>query len=146
MQSKTWLKYFVYTFIIIAFMYLGEYILNCLKSLQKVTLNLPFYQYDIITFIFYTTIGFLIGLEYFLKEKRKGGRWKVNVPKLILMGLPSLYFSLYAFILYFPVPFVINILIQPIEFFLRSNITFMDIFQLLLGYVVVTSLYKVSEK
>lgn len=111
MKIKTWLKYFAYTFIIIAFMYLGEYVLNYLKELGKVTFKLPFYQYDLVTFIFCTAIGFLIGLECFLKEKRKEGRWKINVPKLILMGLPSLYFSLYAFIFYSPVPFVRNTLI-----------------------------------
>jgi hypothetical protein len=80
------------------------------------------------------------------REKRKEGRWKINVPKLILMGLPSLYFSLYVFIFYSHVPFVRNTLIQPIEFFLRVNMTFMDIFQLLFGYIVITSLYKVPEE
>lgn len=117
MKLRTWLKYLAYTFVIIAFMYLGEYVLTYLKKLWEVTFNLSVYQYDLITFIFYAAIGFLIGLEYFLKEKRKEGRWKINVSKLILMGLPSLYFSLYAFIFYFSVPSVINILIQPIVFF-----------------------------
>ncbi|APM40883.1 hypothetical protein [Clostridium kluyveri] len=145
MKLRTWLKYLAYTFVIIAFMYLGEYVLTYLKKSWEVTFNLSVYQYDLITFIFYAAIGFLIGLEYFLKEKRKEGRWKINVSKLILMGLPSLYFSLYAFIFYFSVPSVINILIQPIVFFL-SDITFMAIFQLLFGYVVITSLYKVLEE
>ena len=61
------------------------------------------------------------------------------------MGLPSLYFSLYAFIFYCSVPSVVNILIQPIVFFL-NNITFMAIFQLLFGYVIITSLYKELEE
>ena len=145
MQLRTWLKYLIYTFIIIAFMYLGEYVFIYIKKLREVTFNSSVYQYDLIIFIFYAAIGFLIGLEYFLKEKRKEGRWKINVPKLILMGLPSLYFSLYAFIFYFSVPSVVNILIQPIVFFL-NNITFMAIFQLLFGYVIITSLYKELEE
>lgn len=144
MKIKTWLKYFVYAFIIIAFMYLVEYVLIYLKKLQE-TFGMSIYQYGLITFILYAAIGFLIGLEYLLKEKRKNGKWKVNLSKLILMGLPSLYFSLY-FIFYCPVLFIRNALIQPIEFFLRVNMNLITIFQLLFGYIVITSLYKVSEK
>lgn len=58
------------------------------------------------------------------------------------MGLPSLYFSLYAFIFYAQVPFVS----QPIEFFISSSMTFTPIFQLLFGYIVITSLYKVFDE
>ena len=78
MQLRTWLKYLIYTFIIIAFMYLGEYVFIYIKKLREVTFNSSVYQYDLIIFIFYAAIGFLIGLEYFLKEKRKEGRWKVS--------------------------------------------------------------------
>lgn len=71
MKIITWLKYFVYTLIIISFMCLVEYVLIYLKKLQEVTFRLRIYQYDLITFILYAAIGFLIGLEYFLKQKRK---------------------------------------------------------------------------
>ncbi|OAA90026.1 hypothetical protein [Clostridium ljungdahlii] len=145
MKIKTWLKYFVYAFIIIAFMYLAGYASIYLKKLQE-AFRTNIYQYGLITFILYAVIGFLIGLEYFLNEKDKNGTWKVNLPKLILIGLPSLYFSSYVFIFYCPVSFIRNVLIQPIEFFLRVNTNLISIFQLLFGYVVITSLYKVSEK
>ncbi|AZV56021.1 hypothetical protein [Clostridium sp. AWRP] len=145
MKIKTWLKYFIYVFIIIVFMYLLGYISVYLKKLQE-AFSISIYQYGLITFILYALIGFLIGLEHFLKEKRKNGRWRVNLSKLTLMGLPSLYFSFYVFIFYCPVPFIRAALIQPIEFFLRVNMNLITIFQLLFGYVVITSFYKVSEK
>lgn len=146
MKINTWLKYFAYTFIIIAIMCLGQYVLVYLKKLREVSFNLYVYETNLITFIFCATIGFLIGLEYFLKEKRKEGRWRINLPKLLLMGLPSLYFSLYAFIFYAPVPFIRNIVTRSIEFFISGNMTLTPIFQLLFGYVVITSLYKVLDE
>lgn len=144
MKIIAWLKYFLYTFVIISIMYLGQYVLIYLRKLREATFNPYVYETNLITFIFCAIVGFLIGFEYFLKEKRKKGTWKINVPKLLLMGLPSLYFSLYAFIYYFPIPFIRDILSQPIEFFISENMTFTAIFQLLFGYVVITSLYKKS--
>lgn len=34
-------------------------------------------------------IGLLLGLEHFLKEFRKQGRWTVNLIRLVIMGIPS---------------------------------------------------------
>lgn len=146
MKLRTWLKYLAYILVIIAFMYLEQCGLIYLKNLREITINPYIYESNIITFIFCATIGFLIGLEYFFKEKRKKGRWKINLPRLVLMGLPSLYFSLYACIFYFPVPFIRNILSQPIGFFISNNMTFIVIFQLIFGYIVITSLYKELEE
>lgn len=142
MRSKNWLKYFTYTLTIIAIMCLGQYVLVYLKRLRESSFNPYVYEINLITFIFCAVIGFTIGLEYFLNEKKKEGRWSINLPKLLLMGLPSLYFSLYAFIFYAQVPFIS----RPIEFFISGNMTLTPIFQLLFGYVVITSLYKKMDK
>ncbi|MEF2114074.1 hypothetical protein, partial [Clostridium frigoriphilum] len=66
----------------------------------------------------------------------------MNVPKFLLMGLPSLYFSLAVFIYYSSNQLVRNILAYPIGILLTSNQSFIWVFPLILGYSIITSFHK----
>lgn len=91
-------------------------------------------------------IGLLLGLEHLISEIRKDGTLKVNLHKIILMGLPSLYFSLTYFLGYSNNRFVQNILAYPIIKLLTYYSSFVFVFQLILGYDVIRSFYKYSEE
>lgn len=84
-------------------------------------------------------------MEHFLKERKMKGRWKVNIAKLVLMGLPSLCFAFYTFI-FVRLININGILKRPLLFLLSGNLNLMIIFQVIFGYVIITSFYKAGEE
>lgn len=83
-------------------------------------------------------VGLLLGFEYFINERRKVGSWKITLPKLILLGLPSLFFSLTHLI-----ALINNTFIQDkLLIFSRLGTNFIPVFQIILGYTAITCLYK----
>jgi len=87
--------------------------------------------------IFNLVIGLFLGLDHFIVEYKKPGTWKINLPELVIVGLPSLFFSLTYHVA------LINI-VQLSYATLGTN--FIPVFQIVLGYVLITCLYKNYEK
>lgn len=142
MNIKSWMKYFTYFCIIFCLIYLDNYILAYLKE----ALRINFITIAIIMVI-NTGIGLLLGLEYLNTEMKKSGSWYINFPKLISMGLPSLYFSLSYFLIYSRNQFVSEVLTYPLIIkFINYNMYFIHIFQIVLGYVIITSFHKDIKK
>lgn len=140
MNKKSWLKFFIYILLIFIVLNLGNYICKAasLDEHNPFALNITF-------ILIYGSIGFILGFEHFLCELKKDGIWKINIPKLILLGIPSLYFSIIVFIylnntLSMAMPF----LSSPIGEVARSKIDIISIFQLILGYTIITSFYKIN--
>lgn len=88
----------------------------------------------------------LLGLESFLLEKRKNRKWKINLPKLLFLGILALYFSIGIFIYYSPIDFIRETLGYPYLLFSKSNINFIPIFQIIFGYIISTSFIKEEFK
>lgn len=63
-----------------------------LDSRQQSTYNV--YPWSLLAMLTYLPIGMYLGLPLLIKEFKKTGKWRVNVQKLILIGLPSLYLAL----------------------------------------------------
>jgi len=103
------------------------------------------YLQNILIIVFYGGIGLLLGLEHLIPEIRKEGTWVINIPKLLLMGIPSLYFSLAVFIYYSSNQLVRNIS-YPIGILLTNNQSFIEVFPLILGYSIITSFYKKIDR
>lgn len=96
--------------------------------------------------IIFILLGTLLGLEKLLLEMRTEGKWRINLPKVILLGIPSLYFSFGIVVMYYcPIAFIQQTLGYPIQFFLQSEFNFLSIFQIILGYIIVTSFIKIEE-
>jgi hypothetical protein len=92
-------------------------------------------------------IGLFLGLEHFINEIRKEGNWKVNLPKLILVGLPSLYFSLTHIFMYSGIKLQENVIGAQIFYLLRYfSADYVILFQLISGYIITTSVYKCNKK
>lgn len=94
--------------------------------------------------IIFIVLGLLLGLERLVAEMRKEGKWGINLPKIIFLGIPSLYFSIGTFIYYYcPIVFVQVTLCYPLRFFLQGN--FISVFQMILGYTICTSFIKIEN-
>ena len=141
MNRKIWLKYFVYIVLIFSLLYLKNFIdvkfkYNNLRYLYTAYLLMANYVINLF-------IGLILGLDNFIAEIKKEGSWKINLPKLLIIAIPSLYFSVSVMIYYmtdtiFSVP--AGMLIK------NGNTSFMNIFQLILGYSIITSFYKINTK
>ncbi|MCB2356765.1 hypothetical protein [Clostridium estertheticum] len=141
MKDKSWLKYFFVILIILFIVFSGQHILDGINRNAQETYNTHPYLQNILMIIFYGGIGLLLGLEHLIHEIKKEGTWIMNVPKFLLMGIPSLYFSLAVFIYYSNNQLVQNIS-YPIGILLTSNQSFIWVFPLILGYSIITSFYK----
>lgn len=142
MRKSNWLLYFIYAVALLGYMIFSNKILISVNEQVQRTFNsLPLIIWSMIIFV---VLGLLLGLERFLLETRKEGHWKINSPKIIFLGVPSLYFSLSIFILSHPMNFIQGILYYPILFFSKHT-DFISIFQIILGYIIITSFIKIKN-
>ncbi|MTI81244.1 MAG: hypothetical protein FH758_10235 [Firmicutes bacterium] len=147
MKKKGWLKYTIYTVLIIILVLSKEYVATQLKADFNETFRINLYFLTIAMFI-NVGIGLILGLEHLISEVKKDGTWKINLPKITIMGLPSLYFSLTYFLGFSNNQFLQKVfLVDPIlSTLIKYGTNFILIFQLIFGYVVITSFYKHSGK
>lgn len=141
MKSKSWIKYLVYTLLFFGLIYLDRYIARLQSIYQSETFS-PGVIYFVMSMIVKIFIGLSLGLEYIGDEMKKVGKWKINLPKIILMVIPSLYFSIPLFFYLIPNESLINILMKPAFIFAGGDLAFAPVFQILFGYFLITSFYK----
>jgi hypothetical protein len=104
------------------------------------------FYYLVINLLLGICVGLFLGLEHLIREFRKEGMWEINKPKLILVGLPSLYFSLGNIWFISGHQFVKEIIAYPIYYLLRYVSGYESLFQVIFGYVVITSFLKDKDK
>ena len=141
MKGESWLKYLIYAVLIAAMVMLNVYIE---EKFQRGRMSDG--RYPIACMVISIVTGLLLGGEYLFSEMKKEGKWKINLPKIILTGLPALYFSFSGFALDNPLwSNMIKYLIyyaNDIGGIVSYWTGYVRIFQVILGYVVITSLYK----
>lgn len=137
----SWVKYLVYLLIIALFIGLGDYFLRYIQDISQKTAYLNVFLLTFTMIIFYGGFGVILGLDGLLNEKNKDGIWKVRIPKMIILGIPSLYISL-SYIIYYSSIIVIQYLARPLQLILLRNSKIVILTQILLGYVVITSFFK----
>ena len=141
MKKINWLWYFIYALALACYIIFSSNILTLVNKQNDMTFNgLPLMIWSTIIFI---VLGLLLGLESFLLEMGKEGEWKINLPKVVFLGLPSLYFSMATFIYYYS-PDFIKPLSFPSLFFIVNKTNFISIFKIILGYTIITSFVKVK--
>jgi hypothetical protein len=138
MKIKSWLRYLIYMCLILVMVFWGQYVFGVYKQSVQESYNFRPYYYNILMIIFYGGIGLVLGLEHLIFEIKKEGSWAINFAKIVLMGIPSLYFSLAMFIYYNNIP----ILSFPIGAIIEDGTAFVNAFQVILGYAIITSFYK----
>lgn len=148
MKKQMCLKYLLYLLLLSFVVFGGRYVIViCLTKVRNLTWGASgAYIYNILMLFVFMVIGAVLGIESLLKEGKKEGTWKVNLCKLVILGVPSFYFSLTYCIYYCEVDFIRNMLSYPAAYLLTKNSDiFVAVFQLILGYSIVTSFYKTDK-
>ncbi len=99
MRKNYWLSYFIYAVVLICYMIFTDKILgNVIKESQRTFIMLSYMIWSSVAFVI---LGLLLGLEKFLLERKKEGKWKVNLPKvlffrnsIVIFFNKRIYFSL----------------------------------------------------
>lgn len=81
----------------------------------------------------FIVFGIFCTIPYILDEFKKSGRWKCDYIKLLVLGIPSFYFS-FSFIIYFYLPDLFRN-----TSFIISNY---EVPCFILGYILLSSFYK----
>ncbi|MFT4146593.1 MAG: hypothetical protein QM644_19290 [Mobilitalea sp.] len=77
-----------------------------------------------------------------IKEFKQLGKWKINLPKLLLIGLPSIFFAVNYEMLNAGIHSVYKLFASQILFSSAGSPIFSTVFQIIFGYVIATSFYK----
>ena len=131
MTSRFWGKYLIYLIIIVALYITGTLLLDMHYNRAAITFVYNYWLITLIRIIFYGGIGAVLGLDGFIIELKREGKWKFDIPRLIILGIPSLIFS---------IPYI-TILVPISTSF--SNI--FTISSIILGYVLISSPYRGEE-
>lgn len=134
-------KYIV-LFLTMALLFFGLSVVNAEVQKMKNTFlfNNTMVNFFILQFLMYLAIGKVLGLEKFYNEYKKNGTWKINISRLLIIGIPSLILGLFN-VLYYIIQIIPIIISGP---FIRFNMI-TNFMQILLGYTIVTSFYKTKE-
>ena len=129
MNDKKFIKYLIYIITIGILYYLGTIILAAYNKQAQITYTHNYWLITLVSLLFYGGIGVVLGLDKFLIELKHEGKWKFDIIKLIILGIPSLIFS---------IPYlVISVISLQASF---SNI--FTISPIIFGYTLISSLSK----
>lgn len=130
MKINTWLKNFIYLLLIIVLTWYGETILSNYYAKMQSSYTSNILLIMLVNLVFFGGIGVILGLDNFILQFKMKGQWRVNLPKLIIIGLPSLILSV-PYIIFTLFPFTMQFIDT---ICLISNIVF--------GYILVSSIVK----
>jgi len=147
MKIRKSLKYLTYTILIFFLIFFRGHIeqLNRLYFDREFDLNK---SYLIINFLISISLGIFIGLRHTMNEVRKNGKWQVDFSKLIIIGFPLLFISLYHIWIYGDIQILKDIIVYglgSLRIFGLSTSS-VSLFQVILGYIIVTSFHKNTNK
>lgn len=128
-QYKRTVKYLIYLIVLVGLYYLGSSILAECYEQTKRTFTYNHWLITLVQLIFFGGIGVVLGLDRFLLELNREGKWHFDITKLIILGIPSLIFSM---------PYLVFIFIKLPNSF--SNIC--TISSIILGYTLISNPYK----
>jgi len=123
----------------------GRYAYNFYQNnMQKAAWGISgVYIFNILMLFIFGAIGAALGFENLLIEAKKEGTWKINLYKLVILGVLSLYFSLTYIFYYCNIEFIRIILKYPAAYLLAHNTNiFIGMFQVILGYSIISSFHK----
>ena len=93
---------------------------------------------EIIKFCLLSFFGFVLGLKTFNNERKKGGNWKIDLLRIVILGIPSFIIGLYNVFLFWSYVWAANFTAM----ILFDFSSFQLLMQILFGYAIITSFYK----
>jgi len=131
--------YIFYALIIAFFMIFSSYISNKFLYIANITFQPGFIKIPL--FIILLFFGILLGFESLINEKRKIGKWGLNISRLIIIGI----FPLLIIIWYwFPILFSLEVIKVSLPYFFFNDI-FHNFPVILFGWTLATSIYKIDS-
>jgi hypothetical protein len=134
MKYKKVVGYLLYAVLLFGYLFMASYLALALARYNSAHFNITWLIVLAVP-VSYIIFGCLLGLDYLIGQTQRNGTWSVKTVRLILLGLPALYFSFY-WSLYFIGPLRKPILPAwlPQQFFYVAAVVF--------GYVLITSFQK----
>ena len=87
--------------------------------------------------LFTIFIGMIFGLEGFIKNLQRSGKWHIDTNRLLIIGLPSLFLS----IEYFRFLLLNNVLNLGVFYLIAPASE--PFFRFVVGYALISSIYKI---
>lgn len=141
MKKTRWLENLIYALILICYIVAANSILTNLYNKSQITYNIiPFSVWYIVLFLI---LGFLVGSLNLFREREKPGAWKINLFRLIFLGIPAFYYVLCLLIIYLNIKCLELIVSSYAVRSISSNME--SVICVILGYTIVSSLYKLDE-
>lgn len=132
----------MYTILILIMVYGGNHSLNNILNQQQYTFVMRPHMINFIMLLTYGGVGLVLGGETLFAEIKKQGKWKLNIPKVIFFGLPSIFFSFSLDIFVIFNGFTGISILDKLIMALYSDRICIAIAQLVFGYTLATCLYK----
>lgn len=130
-------RYFLYAFIIFGTVLIISYI--DLKIYLLVNESYRFWEWMWVRQFLYLPVGMALASPIFIENLSKTGVWKVNYKKLLILGLPALYLTVYI-VLHFA-----GLSKVWVPWFTLGGNQLYKVGSVILGYVIVSSFYKVER-
>ncbi|MBH0228920.1 hypothetical protein [Halobacillus yeomjeoni] len=118
------------------FVYLFGYFIIDEKLKTFAEHSFQMYPYLIFNHLAIIPLGLILGCDRFYEAWNGSGKWKVDGPSIVFIALPSLYLLLVPYVLSFPLLLPFGLLTSP---------SIGVAAQIILGYAMITSVYKESE-
>ncbi len=144
MRIKEARKYVICLIILSILIFAREYFSNQYEEYHYGYVVNKMFYYEVLCLLTSVSIGLILGSKVFLREFKLPGRWKVNVLKLLILGVPSFYFSIIILLLNTRNLAIFKLIEAPISF-ANYSLGYVTIFQIIFGYVIATSFYKVRD-
>lgn len=138
-MGKRVLFYLLYAVSFIIIIQLGITYSVELKSFTSKTYNpYPPWAFNITLSVF---IGLLLGLPEFIRRYKKPGKWRIQWERLLIVGLPALFFTFSLFIFFSSLGKHLSLILRPWAFESYGVI----ICGILFGYTMIMSMDKQEE-
>ena len=142
MRNRKYKRYLLYFVVIVVLLMIGGKLTAGYYNELAESNKISFTKQSFINFVTYGGVGAILGIDNLIKENSKEGKWRFDFKKLIIVGLP-------AFVLSTPVIWAIIIIIclkGKVDNIIMTIYNFMIIFNIILGYVFITSIYIEEER
>jgi hypothetical protein len=131
------IKYILYTAFVVTILYFGA-----IYQLQLIEYQKMYYKVKpllIFSGVFPIFIGVVLRLPQLLSDIKQNKQWKIDWIKVFVVGLPSLYVSLYPLLFSFGIPLINSYLT---EIIFSTHFMLITIAGVIFGYVLFDSLIK----
>lgn len=129
-----------YLLLIIVVVLANHYMRESIRNYIATTFD-PKIIFTVLRQIGVILLGAVLGLERFLKEYKKEGKWQIDKPRLFTIGLCSFIISIVIYIPYMiDIPNIYTYISMPV-----IALFYTEFFQILLGYTIVSSFEKKGD-